>query len=188
MEQNQKQFNTDEYHFIVETIAGCVKEKLTRMIFRQIRPERTQDLLDKFFTLLVEETPDVWMHTHNLPEFVNKLNSDREFFLSLIGIDNMFRSRLAGNNITLEKLVRYAYGGLTAGHQFLVKEPLNKEIVDGEVYDRWPATTYVEAELIKNPLLLTIVAIHNFCSIMDLRDFVADVSKKHSLEQNKKTS
>lgn len=188
MEQNQNQFNADEYHFIVSAINECVKEKLTRMIFRQIRSERTQDLLDKFFTMMVEETPDVWMHTHNLPEFANRLNSDREFLFLFIGIDNMFRSRIAGNGVTLDKLVRYVYGGLTSGHQNVVNQPLNQSIIDSDVYARWPSTTYVETELIKNPLLLTIVTIHNLCSFTDLYDYMADVGKRHSLEQSKKTT
>lgn len=186
MSNVNEQYHIDPHYnqnFVTDVIQCCVRECLTRAILREEKIEKTDQLLGNFFLKLVESTPDVWLHSHSVAELIRSLNEDRDTFMLFAGIDNMFRSRIAGAKLSIDDLIELTYVGLTKISNNVV---VNQLVVDPEVINRWPDSDSVVKILKDNPFLLTIFVMHNYCQVLHVQEFVEEAMRAKNLNTKRK--
>lgn len=160
------------HHIIEDIVISAVYEQLARAYARTNIVDEFTSLSESIISIVAEQTPDNWLHSHNFPALIKDINEDRDLFSFLTGVDNMIHSRLAYRGVSMDDAIASCYSGLatisTNTHQ------RNANFVVQDLLDKWPDSKSVIDRLKANPFLLTLFLINANVQLLDLFRFTRE--------------
>ncbi len=170
-EQNSRllelELSCKKVELIDTQINKIVREYLYRLCVRCTKREAFRDMYYRLCLLIAEDTPETWLHQHNLPSFVENINENREYLMFLIGVSSSFMSSMVSRGIQKHTIIESAYAGVVSSDTFNRGTIISKDLLE-----RWPLDTGVKTTLNTDSLLLTLFCIHKFCSLFSLNEFI----------------